>query len=178
MIRTLLALALAGAALGGALLTPQGRALLPAAQAQAPPGGTAPRPVQASELAEIAGHLAAVQGRLALAEARADSLARLVHHRQAEADSARLDASALARTLVRMDDEALAAVARQLSGRAFGQLYGAATARSQTRLLSALAPSQAALFVRHHLPGADAPAHAADASTRPAASPDSLTAHP
>lgn len=177
MTRLLFLLAAAAAVAGAALLTPQGRTLIPTAQAQPARADSSARPVEASEVAELARSFAAVRGRLAQAEARADSLARIIRDRQAEADSARIEAAELSRTLSRLDDDALAPVARRLSAAAFTALYAASTPRNRTRLLGALTPTQAAVFVRHHLtPGA--PAEPAAASRADAPSADSLAARP
>lgn len=144
MIRPLvLTLAAVVVVAGAALMTPQVRALLPRAHAPAAaPRAPAP-PAAAADMGL----------RLTVSEARADSLDRILLTHATERDSALASAAELGKTLVRMDDPALSAVARRLDGRSFAQLYVAASPRNQTRLLAALAPDQAAAFVRFQLPG-------------------------
>ena len=140
----------------------------------------APRPaVDASEVAELTAQLADLQGRLEAAEARADSLRSQMAERQdrddadLEADAAR--AGELASTLAKMEDEPLGAVVQRLDGRSFTQLYQATSARNRRRLLDALTPTQAAAFVRHHLPGDDRPARVVPVAAPPSRA-DSTTA--
>lgn len=125
----------------------------------------------AVELAPLAAELDALTQRLSDAEAAADSLRRLLDQQQTLADEVRSDAGELATTLTKMEDSELGAVVQRLDGRSFVQLYEAASARNQVRLLGALTSEQAASFIRHQLPGGPARARAA---ARPRA--DSLSA--
>ncbi|MGB3544472.1 hypothetical protein [Rubrivirga sp.] len=118
--------------------------------------------VEAAQVTELTAELSELQVRLADAEAQADSLRALMDARQdqqeadVEADAAR--AGELASTLAKLEGDALGAVVQRLDGQSFTQLYEATSARNRGRLLDALTPTQAAAFVRHHLPGDDRPA--------------------
>lgn len=101
----------------------------------------------------LADELAQMQHRLAEAEARADSLRRVMAERQEADETAETSAAELATTLTKMEDESLAAIVQRLDGRSFVKLYEAASSRNRGRLLDALTPTQAAAFVRHQLPG-------------------------
>jgi hypothetical protein len=119
--------------------------------------------------------LARLRSRLQTAEDRADSLRVVVEGHRATAEAGRSDAADLAKTLTKMEDEDLGAVVQRLDGRSFVRLYEAASSRNRARLLNALAPDQAAAFVRHQLPGGAA----SGPPTRPAAAPaDSAASTP
>ncbi len=121
-----------------------------------------------ASVAGFADELAQLQGRLAEAEARADSLRRLMDERQEAEAASTTEAAELATTLTKMDEDALAAIVQRLDGRSFVTLYGAASARNKGRLLDALTPTQAAAFVRHQLPGSGSvPLHTASAGGVP-----------
>lgn len=139
----------------------------PAADSTAAPAAPPP---SADEVAELRGQLAQMRTDLAAAEARADSLRVLVEGRhedeQALEAEAQAEASDLAATLTKLDEEALSGVVQRLDGRSFVRLYDAASARNRLRLLDALTPTQAAAFVRHRLPGGSSgPAHTAARDT-------------
>ena len=125
-------------------------------------------------VAPLAADLDAMRVRLAQAEARADSLRRVIDARQETAESTRADAAELAATVAKMEGEGLAAVVQRLDGRSFVRLYEASSGRNRGRLLSALTPAQAAAFVRHQLPGGAAAPPPAREQAAPA--PDSTTA--
>lgn len=113
------------------------------AEARCEPGDVAP----------LAADLDAVQARLVAAEARADSLSRVIAARQDTEASDQGEAADLAKTLATMEGDALEAVVQRLDGRSFVRLYEATSSRNRSRLLSALTPAQAAAFLRHQLPG-------------------------
>ncbi len=136
----------------------------PATAAAAPAGRAAADSLAAdsTDVAGIADELAQMQHRLAEAEARADSLRRVMDERQESEASAGTDAAELAATLTKMEDESLSAIVQRLDGRSFVKLYDAASSRNRGRLLDALTPTQAAAFVRHQLPGGSSvPLHTA-----------------
>lgn len=136
----------------------------------AAPDSTATTPDSAAlALAPLQVEMEALAGRLAEAEAAADSLRQLLDQQSALADQVRSDAGELATTVTKMEDAELEAVVQRLDGRSFVQLYEAASARNQVRLLGALNAEQAASFIRHQLPGGPARARAvarADSTTR------------
>lgn len=125
----------------------------------------APEAAPDGDIAPLAAEMDALTQRLADAEAVADSLRRLLDQQSAAAESARADAGELATTLTKMEDDELSGVVQRLDGRSFVQLYEAASARNQVRLLGALTSEQAAAFIRHQLPGGPARARASADTT-------------
>ena len=130
------------------------------------------------DVGTVAADLGAMRARLVRAEARADSLRRVLDRRATAADGERADAAELGATLAKLEGDDLAAVVQRLDGRSFVRLYQAASGRTRGRLLDALTPAQAAAFVRHQLPGGAAAHTAAPAAAKTAAPPaaDSTTA--
>jgi hypothetical protein len=122
----------------------------------------------AERIEPLAEDMAALNERLSAAEARADSLRRLLDDQRATYEASTSEAADLAKTLVALEQADLESVVQQLDGRSFVQLYEASTNRNRGRLLDALTPAQAAAFVRHQLPGGGA--RAPRAAPRPAAS--------
>lgn len=146
---------------------------LPPVETGADPGAaaadstaTAALDTAAVDLAPLRAEIEALTERLVVAEAAADSLRDRLAQQSALADEARSDAGELATTLTKMEDAELEAVVQRLDGRSFVQLYEAASARNQVRLLGALTSEQAASFIRHQLPGGPARARAAAATAR------------
>ena len=104
-------------------------------------------------MAPLAADLDAMQARLVAAEARADSLRRVIAARHESEAADQGEAADLAKTLATMEGDDLDAVVQRLDGRSFVRLYQATSSRNRSRLLGALTPAQAAAFVRHQLPG-------------------------
>ena len=126
------------------------------------------------DVGTVAADLDAMRARLVRAEARADSLRRVIDRRATAAEGGRADAAELGATLAKLEGDDLAAVVQRLDGRSFVRLYQAASGRTRSRLLDALTPAQAAAFVRHQLPGGAAAPALAPAPAPPSA--DSTTA--
>ena len=128
-------------------------------------------------VAPLAADLDAMRVRLAQAEARADSLRRVIDARQETTEGTRADVAELAVTVAKMEGDGLAAVVQRLDGRSFVRLYEASSGRNRGRLLGALTPAQAAAFVRHQIPGgAAAPPPAKSPAAPASAAPDTTTA--
>lgn len=157
---TVLAIVAVVAAAGGGFL--YGRTQTPAPEAAERAG--APSDSTQADLEPMRQEITRLLDRLAAAEGQADSLRAQLAVHQEESEARTQSASGLASTLSKLEDDALSDVIQKLDGRSFVQLYEAASARNQARLLAALTPDQAASFVRYQLPGGPARARAATVS--------------